>query len=692
MKTLRKKLKRAFLALTAFASIMSAGTIYGKNVSMSLFYDGKNHAYTAEEVKIKINGKEITGLDVPPVIINERTMVPARAVFEEFGAEVAWNEATKEVYMTKGTDLVVLKIDSQIGHTNGVEFTMDTPAKIVNDRTMIPVRAASEALGASVGWDNSTRLVTINSSDYKDTTTGQNSTDNQKPETPAGENINVTEVSVPKSISDAQTFTVKASGEIGKYECFRLDEKRIIIDIYNAHNNISNSNITATNSSIVSSVRSSQNQTQPQYIVRVVLDVNAEVNYTASLSADKKSISLSFDSNTVTELSAKSSGAADYITIYGKTTPAVNVFTLSGPERLVVDIPNSQSLLKESYLERLNFIDEIKTGSPENGTTRVVMYLNKYVNYSVEKGVNNVTVSVTKSTLDNILYDADSGILILKNIDGLRESDFNLNNMYLNNKYEITLSGNYEHTYGYGTITSDDKYTSSIEVKTERNKTKIVLNQKSIFEVKSYDDSNEIRFKLVNPKEAYDKVIVLDAGHGKSDPGTSGNGLIEKELNLDIALRVYDLLEADGRVKVYLTRGDDSYPTNINRAKMGNEVADLFVSIHHNAAVGNTKAKGTEVLFAVHKTDVAGKLTSKSAAQFMQNYVINALGTVDRGIKERSDLIVLNQTTIPAILIEIAFLSNEEDAALIKQDENKDKAAMAIYSGITDMMNQYKLR
>ena len=69
--------------------------------------------------------------------------------------------SSQEVYIITNTDVVTLKIDSNVGVVNGMDFVMDTPAKIVNDRTLIPVRAAAEALKYNVGWDDATRTVTI---------------------------------------------------------------------------------------------------------------------------------------------------------------------------------------------------------------------------------------------------------------------------------------------------------------------------------------------------------------------------------------------------------------------------------------------------------------------------------------------------------------------------------------------------
>ena len=84
-----------------------------------------------------------------------------------------------------------------------------------------------------------------------------------------------------------------------------------------------------------------------------------------------------------------------------------------------------------------------------------------------------------------------------------------------------------------------------------------------------------------------------------------------------------------------------------------------------------------------------GGLTSKGAAQTLLKYVVNALNTENRGVKLRNDLIVLNQTTVPAVLIETCFISNPEDAAKMKSESYKNDVAEAIYAGIVDLLAQY---
>ena len=79
-------IKRFIAAFIAASFVFASGSnIYAQTVSMKLFYDGKSHNYSAEEVKIQVDGEGITGLDVPPIIINDRTMVPARAAVISHG-------------------------------------------------------------------------------------------------------------------------------------------------------------------------------------------------------------------------------------------------------------------------------------------------------------------------------------------------------------------------------------------------------------------------------------------------------------------------------------------------------------------------------------------------------------------------------------------------------------------------------
>ncbi len=131
-------------------------------------------------ITVTIDGRQIA-FDVPPQIINNRTMVPLRTIFESLGATVDWNNETKTVTSTKEGTTVSLTIDSPVLYVNGNAVTLDTPACIVNNRTLVPARAISEAFNANVKWDvnNNTVLITTANNTVNQNNQSTNNTNNQ---------------------------------------------------------------------------------------------------------------------------------------------------------------------------------------------------------------------------------------------------------------------------------------------------------------------------------------------------------------------------------------------------------------------------------------------------------------------------------------------------------------------------------
>ncbi|WP_235715219.1 copper amine oxidase N-terminal domain-containing protein [Acetivibrio thermocellus] len=111
-------------------------------------------------VKVKVNDRPIV-FDVAPIIGEGRTLVPLRHIFEALGAEVKWDASTRTVTGIKGSDKIILKIDSKEALVNGETKELDVPATIVNGRTLVPVRSISESLGAEVSWDDNSKTVII---------------------------------------------------------------------------------------------------------------------------------------------------------------------------------------------------------------------------------------------------------------------------------------------------------------------------------------------------------------------------------------------------------------------------------------------------------------------------------------------------------------------------------------------------
>lgn len=113
-----------------------------------------------DEIKIFINDTELK-TDVAPVIINDRTMVPMRAIFEALNAEVIWDNDKRQATGIKGEYKIILTVDSDVVVINNTETKIDSPAVLQNDRTMVPLRVVATALNADVDWDGDTKTVTV---------------------------------------------------------------------------------------------------------------------------------------------------------------------------------------------------------------------------------------------------------------------------------------------------------------------------------------------------------------------------------------------------------------------------------------------------------------------------------------------------------------------------------------------------
>ncbi|GAX88923.1 stalk domain-containing protein [Effusibacillus lacus] len=121
---------------------------------------GPGMANASSGIKVTIDGKE-QHYDQPPVLVNGRTLVPLRGIFESLGAKIDWNGDTQTVTATRGSTTIVLQVGSKLAIKNGQPVTLDVEAQLINGRTMVPVRFVGEALGAGVNWDSGTNTVVI---------------------------------------------------------------------------------------------------------------------------------------------------------------------------------------------------------------------------------------------------------------------------------------------------------------------------------------------------------------------------------------------------------------------------------------------------------------------------------------------------------------------------------------------------
>ena len=181
---------------------------------------------------------------------------------------------------------------------------------------------------------------------------------------------------------------------------------------------------------------------------------------------------------------------------------------------------------------------------------------------------------------------------------------------------------------------------------------------------------------------------MLDAGHGGKDNGTSHGSTLEKDLNLTILHDCMEEVRNDPNLKIYYTREDDTFIELKDRAAYASKVgADFFISLHMNSATSS--AKGTEVWYSKTNNDpTSSGLTSYKLAQTLCENLTSKLGNYNRGVKNNI-FVVTKTNTVPAVLIELGFVSNSSDLKKLKDPDYRLNAAQVIYDSIEQIFNEY---
>ena len=224
----------------------------------------------------------------------------------------------------------------------------------------------------------------------------------------------------------------------------------------------------------------------------------------------------------------------------------------------------------------------------------------------------------------------------------------------------------------------DDRNISSIEVINQGQDTKIRFKLKERVNYALTDNGINSKIGIKFTKQNRTKpLIVVDAGHGAKDPGAVSGGSTEKELNLIISQKLSARLKQEG-YEIITTRDTDVFIELVDRAAAANNSdADLFISIHHNAA-GSSAANGIETLY--YPSD-----DNKALAQIFHSEMVKASGANDRKIIPRANLVVLNRTKMPAALLELGYMTNSSELANLKDDAYQN----AMVEGIVKAVNRY---
>ncbi len=744
------------LLTTVFTLILSV-TVLAAVPYKSLYYDGATHEYTAEKINLSINGVMLNDSELPMQPINldgSRTLVPLREVFESLGATVNFDSKTNTVTVVDGGNTVVVTVGSTTGYINGVAVTMDAAPKYVSTsstepkKVMIPLRFVGEGLGYDVNYDAGTRTVKVDKP--KENTTVE------KPVTPTAPEVKLTEmnsstISTTKGstakltkytlpTTSDKSFVMKFDNPVSDVEKSTLTGGRLVIDIDNAVLSTASFN-KDMNVGTLSNVRMSQFTTNPTPVTRAVLTFSADSNYTVTLSTDRKTLTVSFESagktpvapkeeNNATRVEYSTNGDTDLFAIFGESS-APSIYDVASPsdKMIYIDIARPNTILTNGEINETVSgvaVNSYRIYNLDDKTTRIVVNLDEpCINSVVVNGTTtkvyikpsanisaggNTTGSVGALSLTST--DRTATLKINKSLAGI-PSTYNVKSIthtdnYMAYQYILTSPTSFKNTIPAQSLSVNNEILKSISIVNEDNKTKFVFNGNTVLYASVTEDSNSIIFTIKAARDVYDKIIVIDAGHGGTDPGTSGklNGTTyyEKNVVLDIAKKTSAYISEDSRFKVYQTRPNDVFTQLYDRPAFSTNVqADVFISIHANSST-NSVPNGIDTFYfdvtkedekylaskGVYPTDYRKEVTadSKAFAKTMQENLIGATLLTDRGYKH-GDYAVLRANEVPAILIETGFMSNQRDLTNLANEEYRTKVARTIADTVIGYYNNY---
>ena len=285
--------------------------------------------------------------------------------------------------------------------------------------------------------------------------------------------------------------------------------------------------------------------------------------------------------------------------------------------------------------------------------------------------------------------------------------------VYLQNKYmdfQVVLTfqgvasgsidaGDILRVRGYhvssGKISKKDPVFRRIEVAdqkkkdSEKNSVQLKFTVKKAYEHILFESDEAYYISLLAARKAHDKIVVVDAGHGGMDEGTSSSNrrFYEKDIVLNIQKKLSKLLDKTD-VTVYYTRTKDEEISKKARTRLANALqADLFVSIHCNALKGGESTFGVETLYSSHRPRY-GELANKELADLMLDQVTASTGRKKRGMIQRNGLYLLHHAKVPVTIVEVGYMTSQDDMNFMKKEIGQQKIAEGIYQGIINALDR----
>lgn len=602
---------------------------------------GVESTYNGNFLSVSVDGKAISYGVFPGIIKDSSAMVRIKKTFETspIQAEYTYNKEEKRIVLKKGEITIEMNIGSNIAYVNGVKYIMEAEATILkcNENNtfyvMVPIEFVAEKLGYQVIFDEKTQTYHLNTTEK----TGVKKEANDELEISTSTSVNT---NVNTDITD----------DPSAYFNWKADEKQV------------------------------------QYYK-------------------------SYGDTCVTQMKAVAATHSDALILYGIT--ANNIEIVDDTNFIIIKIKNARNLINsEIYYNASNPYFNY-CAVEQNGEDSILSVLKMqptiYYSYDVEGAcVIHFTerfeperdyldeIEQTKQEeqqkeppKETVVLPDDCFIIPLP--EGITYNQLSDKDNYENLSFTIYLPGNHADFLNkqkvrnpYGVVKS---YTITYDSAT--NQTKLIFVTKKIqgytYELKD----TYLLITIATPNKIYDKIIVLDAGHGGIDPGAVKNKVQEKQINFAVINQYAKEYFDNSDIKVYYTRTTDTKIDLYERAAFASKVgADLFISFHVNAH-NSSSVNGTSVYYSKENNAVTQTgLSSSILAKNMLNHMLAEWGTKNAGVLTEK-FVVVHYNTVPAILVECAYITNASDLKKLTDKTYQKKAAKAIFETVKEIFETY---
>ena len=708
-----------------------------KSVKETFIYSGKSYDVKNKKVIFSIEDIELNTAKLPGVYVGKTLMGPARSLFLSDSMEGSFtlSKSKKNATISFGDNNLILTLGSKNAELNGAQVKLEKAPDFIKlnfsnkNEVYIPMESICELFDIDIETSGNVSTLSLPDDDEDVEDVGDDENSKPTPE-PTPEPSNEAEQPLQPFVANKLPFSWKS--KVSPATAFNavqsLNGKNTsagssIADIVNLSGNQADNfdtyTITSTegfsgikgnmaNNQLTVSLDNVSSNGSQSYTsnIRTVNYINTTYNaasnstnisfgladgvvgYEMLLSKDGKSLNVKIYKNTITE-------------IKGSYNKGVYTFTFTGLAPLSVNDNGSSD--SNQNLAIPNIIDTIGSGSYVDNTGSALSLFSYFSN-----GIAGASLSVNK-TSRLTYYTSQSGNTLTITFSqastpanvvgatialpsGLDTSEIEDEDNYFSGNFTITLPGDLRSHFNSKPIKYDANKVSNVNISlNDSGDTVLTFYTTKLYAYRLTVSKSQIKVAIDRAKNLYSKVVVIDPGHGGHDDGTTSQNKIYKEKNvvLSIGYTYFRNYLNDEDLKVYWTRKGDTYPTLYERAAFPKKVdADIFISVHMNSFPKATP-KGTEVFYSTRNNILQpnGLSSYTMASMFLKN-ITSTFSTFNRGVKTAA-YVVTNMNTVPAVLLEYGFLSNEDDLAKFSKLENQDKAAEILYNTIEEIFDNY---